>query len=63
MNVHVRSEFGGPSRQRISFTINGQNFYEFVRAEDWTRAAATDALDVLEYVYKVNRQTVRFIHH
>ncbi len=63
MNVKVRPEFGGSQRHRISFRLNGQNYYEFVRAEDWTRAAATDALDVLQYAYKVNRKTVRFIHY
>ena len=62
MKVQVKPEFGDEIYQRISFAINGQNLYEVVQAEDWTRAAATDALDVLEYVYKVNRKSVRFIH-
>ena len=62
MNVKVRPEFGNSLRQRISFTLNGQHYYEFVRAEEWNRTAATEALDVLQYVYKVNRKTIRFQH-
>lgn len=64
MNVDVRPEFAGScSRFRLTFRCNGRKMTEYVRAEDWTRSAAADALDLLQYVYKVTRRSVRFIHY
>jgi hypothetical protein len=63
MQVHVSPAFSGSQRHRLVFTHKGQHCTEYVRAEQWSRNAATDALDLLQYVYGVSRKSVRFCHH
>lgn len=63
MNVDVCPEFNGSMRYRLTFRHAGRRVSEHVRAEEWTRNAAREALNLLQYVYKVERRTVRFIHY
>ncbi len=63
MNVDIRPEFNGSMRHRLTFRHEGRIVSEHVRAEEWTRSAAREALDLLQYVYRIERRTVRFIHH
>lgn len=63
MKVKVRPEFSGSRRFRLEFFHDGTVFHEYVRAEEWTREAATDALDLLQYVYKLKRSNIRFEHY
>lgn len=63
MNVDVSPEFCGSARFRLTFLHNRGVTREYVRADTWTRATATEALDMLQFVYGVARRSVRFIHH
>ena len=40
--------------------FNREVCHEFVRAEEWNRAAASEALDLLQYCYGFNRRNIRF---
>ena len=60
MKVQVAPCFGGSLRHRLEFMHGGQLCVETVRTEVWDRKAATEALDILQYVYGVNRRNVRF---
>jgi hypothetical protein len=64
MKVEVRSEFTGCLRFRLTFKLPRiGHCVEHIRAETWTRDQSVEALDMLQYVYGVARQNVRFIHH
>jgi len=63
MRVNVCPEFCGSARFRLTFRFNGRMHVENVRADKWSRSVSTEALDIFQYVYKVPRSRVRFIHH
>jgi hypothetical protein len=64
MKVKVRPEFTGSMRFRLTFTLPRiGHCVEHIRAETWTRTQSVEALDMLQYVYGISRQNVRFIHH
>jgi hypothetical protein len=63
MKVKVRHEFTGSMRFRLTFTLPRiGHCVEYIRAETWTRTQSVEALDMLQYVYGISRQNVRFIH-
>lgn len=62
--------FGGSARFALRFRLQrrGRTYTEFIRSDDpwdvsWSRKLASEALDMLQYVYGVTRKNVRFIHH
>lgn len=63
MRVYVYHEFAGSLRFALEFRHNGRRVKEYVRAEKWSRAVATEALDMLQYCFGVDRSSVRFYHH
>jgi hypothetical protein len=63
MKVRVNHESTNHSRYRLRFTLPGLNHcYEYVRAENWTRETSSEALNLLERVYGIKRENVRFVH-
>lgn len=64
MTVKVSPEnCGHYIRHRYSWTgRDGIKYHEYVKAEDWGRKQASEALSTLENVYGVPRRTVRFVH-
>lgn len=63
MIVKVVSTFNGRYiLQRLEIPVGGRVCRESIRAEVWTRKVATEALDLLEAVYGIPRDRVRFEH-
>ena len=63
MKVKVNHESTNNGRYRLVFTLPRLNqCYEFVSAENWTRETSSEALNLLERVYGIKRENVRFIH-
>jgi len=63
MKVKVNHESTNNGRYRLTFTLPRLNqCYEFVSAENWTRETSSAALNLLERVYGIKRENVRFIH-
>ena len=63
MKVEVLKEFTGSMRFRLVFKLPRiGHCVEYVRGESWNRLTASDALDLLQYVYGISRKNVRFIH-
>jgi hypothetical protein len=60
MKVYVLACYGDSLRHEIRFWHDGKFIREIVRAEEWNRAAASEALDLLQYCYGFNRRNVRF---
>lgn len=59
MKVRVEACWNG-HKHYFRLTIPPKSSREFVVAEQWGRKEATEALDLLEYVYKIPRKSVRF---
>lgn len=57
MKIRVERCFGGKFRLT---TPKGER--EFIRAESWTRAVATEALNLYQYNYHLKRSSIRFVH-
>jgi hypothetical protein len=57
MTIQVQAVFGGSLRHQITMRDGSR---EYIRTERWDRKAATEALDLLEYVYHFKRQNIRF---
>ena len=63
MKVKVNHESTNHSRYRLRFTLPRLNqCCEFVSAENWTRKTSSEALNLLERVYGIKRENVRFVH-
>lgn len=65
MKVAVRHEFTNSMRFRLTFRFRlpcTNLCVEYVRSEQWDKKTATEALDLLQYVYGINRRNVRFHH-
>ena len=62
MRVKVERIWPGDKWQ-LSFAHNGREAHEYVRAEQWTRKQSTEALNLLESVYGVNRRNIKFDIH
>ena len=63
MKVKVIPESTQQRRFRLVFTVPRLGrCYEFIRAEEWTRASSSEALNLLQNVYGIKRENVRFIH-
>jgi len=63
MKIKVGQDFSGSLRFRLSFYLPVLGYCcEYVRAEQWNRKVATEALDLLQHVYGISRKNVRFIH-
>lgn len=62
MKVLIEPVFRGSFR--ISFCVSKRHCVEFVTrtaGENWTRKHSTNALNLLQNLYHVNRKNVRFI--
>lgn len=59
-----RSKNDGNCNYRLTFRcFRGDSLHrESIIAPDWTRRQSSEALDILEYLYKVNRKNIRFVH-
>lgn len=63
MKVNVQHEFTGSMRFRLTFRFGrDRRGCEYVRAEEWSRQVAVEALDLLQHCYGINRRNVRFVH-
>lgn len=61
MRVEVESCWNGKSSYyQITFPYLSKKVRERINKENWNRKAATEALDLLEKVYGLNRKNVRF---
>lgn len=65
MQVNVSACYHGHDRHsfRLEWTHNGQLHRESVPGEQWTRATAREALDLLSEVYGLTRERIRFNVH
>lgn len=63
MKVDVRQEFTNSMRFKLTFVLPrlGRCF-EYIRAETWTKQVSTEALDMLQHCYGIDRKNVRFVH-
>lgn len=61
MVVRVERCWGGGDKYYFRLTMpNGSR--ECISGEKWTRAVASEALDLLEGVYHLPRRNIRFYH-
>lgn len=63
VNVEACWPGHGVTSFRLRWTYRGIPACERVSGERWTRKVATEALDLLEQVYKLPRRSIRFRHH
>lgn len=47
---------------RLTLPCGGREFVSYRLGEFWTRAHATEALNVLQHVYGFSRKAIRFDH-
>jgi hypothetical protein len=62
MKIKVEACSGSDHYYRLNIPHNGRVCREFVKGETWGRREATEALDMLEALYHLNRRSVRFDH-
>lgn len=48
---------------RLLWTDSRGDHWQNIAGEEWTRKVASEALDVLEHVYGLDRKSVRFDHN
>lgn len=60
----IRGKDDGNWNYRLTFRCHrGDSIHrESIIAPDWTRRQSSEALDILEYLYGVDRKAVRFVH-
>ena len=62
MKIKVESCWSGGDKFSFRLTLpNGQ--WESVQGEVWDKQLASEALDLLESVYGLDRKNIRFDHH
>jgi hypothetical protein len=62
MTIKVESCWSGGDKYAFRLTLpNGER--EHIGGDKWTRFHASQALDLLESVYGLNRKNIRFRHH
>lgn len=62
MNVEVERCWGGNNRCYFRLTLPDGSRETVTGGSWWTRATATEALNLLEVLYGVQRRGVRFVH-
>lgn len=57
MKVYIESVWGD------KFRLNICGSHEYVRGTVWNRATSIEALNLIESVYHIKRESVRFLFH